>query len=104
MASADNLTSKLPDSLLISNLRPSAKHHQSCALLKKIKVPVVIEHLPYQMEIDTCSKFTTVSEYISKLVKVKESCLVNVQYENIHCPLTLIAVNKHCLNRLRQLL
>ncbi|KRZ76521.1 Uncharacterized protein T10_10472 [Trichinella papuae] len=96
MASVNNMTSRHPDSLLLNNLRPSAKHHQSYVLSRKIRVTVVVEHLPCQMEIDTGSEFT-----IGELVKVKGSYLVNVQYGNIHCTVTLIVANDHCLNWLR---
>ncbi|KRY08092.1 hypothetical protein T12_13394 [Trichinella patagoniensis] len=36
-----------------------------------------------------------------ELVNVKEICLVNVQYGNIHRTVTLIVVKEHCLNLLR---
>ncbi|KRZ57528.1 hypothetical protein T02_14347 [Trichinella nativa] len=36
-----------------------------------------------------------------ELVNVKEICLVNVQYGNIHRTVTFIVVKEHCLNLLR---
>ncbi|KRZ42509.1 hypothetical protein T4C_11190 [Trichinella pseudospiralis] len=44
-----------------------SKRHQSYALSRKIRVTVAIEHHPCQMEIDTGSEFTIVSEYIFQM-------------------------------------
>ncbi|XP_003378313.1 conserved hypothetical protein [Trichinella spiralis] len=76
-----------------------AKCDQSRLLSRKIRVAVVIENFPCEMEIDTGSEFTVLSEYV-ELVKVKGSCPVNVQYGNIHRTLTLIVAKGHCPNLL----
>ncbi|KAL1227658.1 DNA-directed RNA polymerase subunit beta'' [Trichinella pseudospiralis] len=60
--------------------------------VKKIRVRVVVGHLPCQMEMDTA--------FEGELVKLKGSCLVNVQYENIYHTLTLIVTKGHCPNLL----
>ncbi|KRY10622.1 LanC-like protein 2 [Trichinella patagoniensis] len=73
LASVDKLASRFPDSLLLNNLRPSAKCDQSCMSSRKIR---------------------------GELVKVKGSYSVNVQYGNIHRILTLIVAKGHCPNLL----
>ncbi|KAL1228137.1 Uncharacterized protein TPS_09558 [Trichinella pseudospiralis] len=70
----DNLASRFPDSLLLDNLRPSAKVDQSCVFSRMIR---------------------------GELVKVKGNCSLNVQYGNIHRTLTLIVAKGHCSNLLR---
>ncbi|XP_003382034.1 putative integrase core domain protein, partial [Trichinella spiralis] len=123
LASVDKLASRFPDSLLLNNLRASAKRDQSCTSSRKIRVTVVIENFPCETEIDTGSEYTILSEYVfrklsqerkiqletitlelatfqGELVKVKESCSVNVQYGNIHRTLTLIVAKGHCPNLL----
>ncbi|KRX23258.1 Uncharacterized protein T07_6398 [Trichinella nelsoni] len=91
------MASRFPDSLLLNNFRPSAKHDQSCILSRKIKVAVVIENFPCEMEIDNGSEFTILSEYVFR----KEEKFVNVQCGNIHRTLTLILAKGHCPNLLR---
>ncbi|KRY60377.1 Transposon Ty3-G Gag-Pol polyprotein [Trichinella britovi] len=104
-------------------LIPSAKRDQSCMSSRKIRVTVVIENFPCEMEIDTGSEYTILSECVfrklsqgrkirlqpitlklatsqGELVKVKGSCSVNVQYGNIHRTLTLIVAKGHCPNLL----
>ncbi|KRY64436.1 hypothetical protein T4A_8396 [Trichinella pseudospiralis] len=63
LAFVHRLTSRLLYFLLLNNVRTLAKHHQLCLLLRKIRVRVVVGHLPCQMEMDTGSEFI-VSEYI----------------------------------------
>ncbi|KRY82815.1 Transposon Ty3-I Gag-Pol polyprotein [Trichinella pseudospiralis] len=111
------------DSLLLNNLRASAKHDQSGMSSRKIRITVVIENFPCEMEIDTGSEYTVLFEYVfrklsqgikirlepitvklatfqGELVKVKGSCSVNVQYGNIHRTLALIVAKGHCPNLL----
>ncbi|KAL1236269.1 Uncharacterized protein TPS_07687 [Trichinella pseudospiralis] len=111
------------DSLLLNNLRASAKRDQSGMSSRKIRVTVVIENFPCEMEIDTGSEYTVLFEYVfrklsqgikirlepitvklatfqGELVKVKGSCSVNVQYGNIHRTLALIVAKGHCPNLL----
>ncbi|KRY64914.1 Uncharacterized protein T4A_14025 [Trichinella pseudospiralis] len=112
------------DSLLLNNLRASAKRDQSGMSSRKIRVTVVIENFPCEMEIDTGSEYTVLFEYVfrklsqgikirlepitvklatfqGELVKVKGSCSVNVPYGNIHRTLALIVAKGHCPNVLR---
>ncbi|KRX46695.1 hypothetical protein T05_7938 [Trichinella murrelli] len=118
-----NIKFRFPDSLLLNNLRASAKRDQSCMLSRQIGVAVVIENFPCEKEIDTGSEFNILSEYVfqklsqerkirlepitlklatflGELVKVKGSCSVNVQYGNIHRALILIVAKDHCPNLL----
>ncbi|KRZ00759.1 Tyrosine-protein phosphatase corkscrew -like protein [Trichinella pseudospiralis] len=92
LAFVHRLTSRLLYFLLLNNVRTLAKHHQLCLLLRKIRVRVVVGHLPCQMEMDTA--------FEGELLKLKGSCLVNVQYENIYHTLTLIVTKGHCPNLL----
>ncbi|KRZ91539.1 LanC-like protein 2 [Trichinella sp. T8] len=123
LASVDKLASRFSDSLLLNNLKASAKHDQSCMSSRRIRATVVIENFPCKMEIDTGSEYTILSEYVfrklsqrrkirlepitvklatfqGELVKVKGSYSVNVQYGNIHRTLTLIVAKGHCPNLL----
>ncbi|KRY90554.1 Transposon Tf2-9 polyprotein [Trichinella pseudospiralis] len=120
----DKLAQGFSDSLLLNNLRASAKHDQSGMSSRKIRVTVVIENFPCEMEIDTGSEYTVLFEYVfrklsqgrkirlepitvklatfqGELVKVKGSCSVNVPYGNIHRTLALIVAKGHCPNLLR---
>ncbi|KRX94092.1 hypothetical protein T4E_4352 [Trichinella pseudospiralis] len=116
LASVDSLTSKFPDLLQQNNFRSSGKGDESCVLSRKIRVTVGMESFPSEMEIDTGSEFTILSEYFSEtetdhsetlatfqgeLVKEKESCSVKVQYGNIHRTLTLFVTTGCCPNLLR---
>ncbi|KAL1227732.1 Uncharacterized protein TPS_01133 [Trichinella pseudospiralis] len=71
---------------------PSGKGDESCVLSRKIRVTVGIESFPSEMEIDTGSEFTILSEYFSEM---------KVQYGNIHRTLTLFVTTGCCPNLLR---
>ncbi|KRY86502.1 hypothetical protein T4D_3841 [Trichinella pseudospiralis] len=90
----DNLASRFPDSLLLDNLRPSAKVDQSCVFSRMIRVTVVLESFPCEMKINT-------GFFLNTLSGMKGNCSLNVQYGNTHRTLTLIVAKGHCSNLLR---
>ncbi|KRZ34848.1 Uncharacterized protein T4C_5859 [Trichinella pseudospiralis] len=113
-----------PNEKFFDEILASAKRDQSGMSSRKIRVTVVIENFPCEMEIDTGSEYTVLFEYVfrklsqgikirlepitvklatfqGELVKVKGSCSVNVPYGNIHRTLALIVAKGHCPNVLR---